>query len=315
MKKMKILWRVLLAIALSSCTNSNTNEKYDSTTFFLTDNYKVVKVDEGLKMAYLDLNPTGEKIILLLHGEPNYSLVYRNIAPNLCKKGYRVIVPDLIGFGNSSKPQNFNLITYSNHTKWLTEFISKLGLKNIHLFAHDWGAMISLRIIAEKPQLFDKVAISYGFLFDGTEKLPESFLGFRQYAKSDSSFSAGNIMDWGTYSKIPDSIKKKYDEPFKNPSDNYAVRKFPWLIPDNPNDKEGLINKRLTRKLRTYEKPFITIWGNHEDSLWEGKDSLLQNLIPGANKQEHFILESNHFIQEDQPQRLTNILLNFFNKK
>ncbi len=270
-------------------------------------------VQDSLKMAYLDLgNPEGD-IVLLMHGEPNYSYVYRNIAPNLIKEGYRVIIPDLIGFGYSSKPRDEEIISYSNHTKWLTQFIDQLQLNNIRLFAHDWGAMLTLRIVAGQPIRFQKVAISYGYLFEGTETIPESFKGFIAYAKNDSSFSPGNIMNWGSNISLADSIVQKYNQPFQKISDYRAVRKFPSLIPQQSSDKEAIINQKLNKKLALFDKPFITIWGNHKDEMWIGKDTLLQEMVEGAKDQTHYTLESNHFIQEDQAEQLSAILIDFFN--
>jgi len=310
-KKHITLITVLIIASLSGCNGLNETDKYNSTVFYATDQYQTVCVEADLSMSYLDLNPEGAKTILLLHGEPGYSFIYRNIAPDLCNAGYRVVIPDLIGFGHSSKPKERKRITYSNHTQWLNSFIDKLKLKQINLFAHDWGAMISLRIIADQPQLFNKVAISYGYLFDGAEPLPEAFLQFREYAKSDKSFSAGNIMDWGSNIVLADSVKAMYDKPFIEPSDLLAARIFPSLIPEKDDD-EALINKLLVAKLKTYDKPFVTIWGNHYDALWVGKDQLLQSMIPGAKDQKHYVLDSNHFIQEDQAQRLVSILLEYF---
>ncbi|MEX1382506.1 alpha/beta fold hydrolase [Lutibacter sp.] len=282
--------------------------------FFSADQYQFVQVDEGINMAYLDLGNSNNPIILLLHGEPNNSFIYRNIAPNLVKQNFRVIIPDLVGFGYSDKPKNAAIITYSNHTKWLHNFIDTLKLKNINLFAHDWGGMISLRIVAEKSTLFNKVAVSYSYLFEGNENIPESFIGFVNYAKNDATFSPGNIMDWGTNTKLPDTIKTAYNKPFKLQSDYNAVRKFPSLIPTQINDSEAIINKNLYKKLKLFSKPFITIWGNNQDLMWKGKDSILQQNIIGAKNQTHYTLESNHFIQEDKPEELTKILIAFFNE-
>jgi haloalkane dehalogenase len=263
-------------------------------------------------MAYLDLGSPTDPIILLVHGEPSSSFIYRNIAAELVKQGFRVLIPNLIGFGYSDKPTNAALITYLNHTKWLTNFINKLNLTNINLFAHDWGGMISLRIVADKPELFHKVAVSYSYLFEGNETIPDSFMSFVNYAKNEPSFSAGSIINWGTNTKLPDSIKAKYDEPFQSKNDFNAVRKFPSLIPTNEEDKEAILNKKLNIKLKNFNKPFITIWGNHADLMWKGKDSILQKNIPGAKNQTHYILNSNHFIHEDQPKELVQILLDFF---
>ena len=300
---------------LLACKNNTKSSKETlKIDFFSPDQYQLVQVDKGINMAYLDLGNSNHPTILLLHGEPNSSFIYRNIAPNLVKQNFRVIIPDLVGFGYSDKPKNAPIITYSNHTKWLNNFIDTLKLTNINLFAHDWGGMISLRIIAEKPKFFNKVAVSYSYLFEGNEEIPKSFIGFVNYAKNDATFSPGNIMDWGTNTKLPDTIKAVYDSPFKIESDYHAVRKFPSLIPDKISDLEAIINKNLNKKLKLFSKPFITIWGNNQDLMWKGKDSILQQNIVGAKNQIHYILDSNHFIQEDKPEKLTNILIAFFKK-
>jgi haloalkane dehalogenase len=263
-------------------------------------------------MAYATLGRANDPVVLLLHGEPNSSFVYREIAPLLAQQHFRVIVPDLVGFGYSDKPENPELISYAHQTKWLNAFIDRLDLTDIHLFAHDWGGMISLRIVAEKPHLFRKVAVSYSYLFEGDEKIPDSFLGFIDYARNDPDFSPGNIMDWGSKTKLPDSIKVKYNAPFQQTSDYLFARKFPSLIPRGTDDPEAIVNKKCNEQLKLFSKPFITIWGNHEDLMWKGKDSLLQIQILGAKDQTHHILNSGHFIQEDQPFELAKILIAFF---
>lgn len=296
-----------------SCKKSN--YKAEKIVFFTSKQYKFVTVGDSFKMAYLDIGNPTDPIILLVHGEPSSSFIYRNIATTLVKQHFRVIIPDLVGFGFSDKPSNSEIITYSNHTKWLTNFINKLKLTNINLFAHDWGGMIALRIVANQPELFQKVAVSYSYLFEGTETIPESFMDFVNYAQNESFFSAGNIMDWGSKIKLPDSIKTKYDSPFKSKNDFIAVRKFPSLIPTNKEDNEAILNRKLNLKLKNFKKPFVTIWGNHNDLMWNGKDSILQKMIPGAKNQTHFILNANHFIQEDVPEELSKILIQFFSIK
>jgi len=305
-----ILVIIFFSLAIISC--GRVEKPQNTLNFFASEQYKFTLVDENIKMAYLDIGSIDNPIVLLLHGEPNSSFVYRNIAPYLVKQNFRVIIPDLVGFGYSDKPKKNDIITYSNQTKWLNNFINNLKLTDINLFAHDWGGMISLRIVAERQNLFRKVAVSYSFLFEGTENIPESFMNFVNYAKSDPTFSAGNIMDWATNIKLSDSIKEKYNQPFVTKSDYNVVRKFPSLIPTNVQDNEAIINQRLNKKLKSFDKPFVTIWGNHNDLMWKGKDSILRKNIIGAKNQTHYILESNHFIQEDKPNELTQILIDLF---
>lgn len=301
---------VLLCIIFTSCFQ---NKKEAKVNFSDKKHFKYIAVDDHYKMAYLDLGNPENETVLLLHGEPNSSFVYRNIAPLLVAQNYRVIIPDLVGFGFSDKPKNKEIVTYTNHTKWMNNFIKNLNLSKINLFAHDWGGMISLRIVAEKPALFNKVAVSYSYLFEGNENIPTSFLGFVNYAKNDPSFLPGNIMDWGSNTKLKDSIKTIYNKPFKDSTDFISPRKFPSLIPLKEENKEAVVNKLLNKKLNNFTKPFITIWGNHKDLMWIGKDSILQENILGAKNKTHYTLDANHFIQEDKPKELAKILIDFFN--
>jgi len=306
---------ISFSLILSSCENGKKIDQEVLLIDFLTmEQYKFLEVDKDIKMAYLDIGNINDPIVLLLHGEPNNSFVFRNIAPFLVEQNFRVIIPDLVGFGYSDKPKNPDVITYSNQTNWLNTFIDNLKLADINLFAHDWGGMISLRIVAERQELFSKVAVSYSYLFEGVEEIPDSFIGFVNYAKNDPTFSPGNIMDWGTIIKLPDSIKAKYDSPFIHQTDYNSVRKFPSMIPSQIHDPEAILNKKLNKKLKQFAKPFITIWGNNQDLMWKGKDSLLQKNVIGAKNQKHYILNSDHFIQEDKPIELTKILISFFKK-
>lgn len=159
-------------------------------------------------MHYLDEGDRKRPIVLLLHGEPSWSFLYRNIIPPLVKHGYRVIAPDLIGFGKSDKLVEKSLYTYKNHTTWLIAFIERLGLDGINLYCHDWGGMIALRIVATNPDLFSSVIVSYAFLFTGEEQIPGSFLEWQNFSQTDTAFLPGSIVAWGSYAELSDDIQK-----------------------------------------------------------------------------------------------------------
>jgi len=305
---------ILLSILIFSAFTRESKAEKDifKTDFSDKTQYHFLEVGDDMQMAYLDIGNKKDPIVLLLHGEPASAYLYRNIAPQIADKGFRVIIPDLIGFGYSDKPKNPDAITYSSQTEWLTNFITKMELDEINLFAHDWGGMIGLRIVAKHQDKFKKVAVSYAYLFEGNEEIPESFMGFKNYAMNEPAFSAGNIINWGSNSKIPDTVKAVYDSYYTAATDYNALRKFPSMIPTEAKDKEAILNRELNKKLKSFEKPFMTIWGNHEDLMWKGKDILLQNSIAGAQKGSHYILESKHFIQEDQADELSQILIRFF---
>lgn len=271
-----------------------------------------LQIEPGLEMAYIDEGKKEDPIVLLLHGEPNWSFVYRNIIPVLVENGYRVVAPDLIGFGRSDKFENAQSYTYSNQTKWLKSFLSDLNLSEINLFAHDWGGMIVLRIIAERPELFSKVIISYAFLFTGEEEIPESFGQWKDFALNNPDFKPGQVMNWGSNKDLPEEIIHTYNLPFPDEKHMLAVRKYPSLIPMDPSDEEALINKKRRAQLRSFDKPFLTVWGDNEDKMWKDKDSILQLEVPGAKNLDHKKLKANHFIQEDQPAALAKLMVAFF---
>ncbi len=136
----------------------------------------------GLKMHYLDEGPPDANPVLLLHGVPSWSYLYRHIIPKIADK-YRVLAPDLIGFGKSDKPAKAKEHTFKAHIGWIQSFIDLLGLKEIILFGHDWGSLIGLRIAAEHPELFAGIIISNGMLPTGEHKMPLTFRLWKTFAR------------------------------------------------------------------------------------------------------------------------------------
>lgn len=270
-----------------------------------------VAIGQGLRMHYLDEGDPQHLVILLLHGEPSWSFLYRNIILFLVEQGYRVIAPDLIGFGKSDKIIDKKVYTYHNHTTWLSSFIESLELKSLHLYCHDWGGMIALRIVAAKPELFSSVIASYAFLFTGEEDIPQSFLDWQHFSQTDSAFLAGNIVNWGCYTELPNDILAAYNAPFPDETYKAAARVFLMMIPFHEEDPEAKINAQLREKLKTFDKPFLTIWGDNNDEMWHGKDKILQAEIPGAKGQHHRELHANHFLQEDQSEIIASIIIEF----
>jgi haloalkane dehalogenase len=274
-----------------------------------------VFIGDALRMHYVDEGDKKNPLILLLHGEPSWSFLYRNIIPLLVQEGYRVIAPDLIGFGKSDKFVERSIYTYQNHTAWLKAFIQRLSLENINLFCHDWGGMIALRLVATNPNLFSSVIVSYAFLFTGKEELPRSFKEWQLFSQRDLEFSAGSIVAKGTYTELKNDIREAYNAPFPDESYKAAARQFPVLFPTNEEDPEGKTNALLREKLKAFDKPFLTVWGNNLDEMWQGKDKILQQEIPGANGQDHRLLHADHFLQEDKPNEIAEIIIAFLSKR
>ena len=274
-----------------------------------------VSITPSLRMHYLDEGRADAPVVLLVHGEPTWSFYYRRMIPSLVEQGYRVVVPDLIGFGKSDKPTAATMHTYARHTAWLTTFMEQLGLTDVCLYGHDWGGMIALRIVADQPAWFAGVVVSYAFLFTGEESVPNSFRDWQHFSQTDPAFRAGTVVNLGSYTELPDAVRAAYDAPFPDETYKAGIRRFPMLIPTDPDDPEAQTNARLREKLKTFDKPFLTVWGDHADAMWQGKDTVLQAEVPRAQGQPHRVLSAGHFLQEDQPEVITEIIINFLTRR
>lgn len=264
---------------------------------------------DGMKMHYVD---EGEgPLVLLLHGEPSWSYLYRHMIKGLVEKGFRAVAPDLIGFGKSDKPTAAESYTYDNHTRWLTSLVTTLDLQHITLFCQDWGGLLGLRLVAYDSDRFDRVFASNTFLPTGNEPFPDSFLQWREFAEKSPDFIIGKVLQKGTYSPLSEEVVHAYNAPF--PSEDYKVgsRMFPKLVPADPQNPDGIENQNVWQKLTSFYKPFMTAFGA-DDPITRGARKIFPQIIPGCAGQQHLLLENaGHFIQEDQPETLVDLLVEF----
>lgn len=273
-----------------------------------------VNLKDGLRMHYVDVSTpldTGSAqgpLILLLHGEPSWSFLYRHMITDLVKKGYRCVAPDLIGFGKSDKPESQDAYTYQSHRDWLYELITALGLKDINLFCQDWGGLLGLRIAGEHPELFARIAASNTFLPTGDLAPGEAFLKWRDFSQNVSKLPIGKIIQGATVRKLSEAEIKAYNAPYPEENFKAAARKFPLLVPITPDDPAAAPNRAAWEGLKKFTKPFLTLFGD-SDPVTKGADLMFRRYVPGAKKQPHTtIAQGGHFIQEDKPLELTEHL-------
>jgi len=270
-----------------------------------------IEVDEGLRLHYLDEGHINKPIVLLLHGEPSWSYLYRKMIPIL-SSNFRVIAPDLIGFGKSDKLINREDYTYQKHHDWISTFIKKLDLKDIILFCQDWGGLIGLRIITEMENRFSMVIASNTTLPTGNVPMPESFIKWREYSQYSPGFDIGKVINMGTSLPLTDSVINGYNAPFPTEEYKAGARIFPTLVPVNRDDPESVKNVLAWETLKTWNKPFLTIFGD-EDSIMIGAEKVFKKLIPGSKGQNHKIINAGHFIQEDKGEELAKLIIEFYN--
>jgi haloalkane dehalogenase len=269
-----------------------------------------VDVDE-LRMHYVDEGPSDGEVVLLLHGEPSWSYLYRYMIPPLAEAGLRVIAPDLIGFGKSDKPTKKSDYSYAGHVAWMRQFVETLDLNGITLFCQDWGSLIGLRVAAENEQRFARIALGNGGMPTGDEEMPKAFKIWRAFARFSPWFPIGKIIQKATITELSDEIVAAYDAPFPSSRYKTGARAFPMLVPTTPDDPASDANRAAWKIFAEWQKPFLTMFSNR-DPVTRGAEAPWQETVPGAKNREHVeIRNAGHFLQEDKGPELAEELLNF----
>ncbi len=264
-----------------------------------------------LRMHYLDLGPPEAAPILLLHGEPSWSYLYRKMIPPLLAAGHRVVAPDLIGFGRSDKPAAIEDYSFQRHVDWMRAFLELLDLEQISLLCQDWGGLIGLRLVAEQGDRFDRVLAANTFLPTGDQGAPPALLEWREYARTVPELPVGKIVSRGCVQPLSEAEIAAYDAPFPDESYKAGARAFPQLVPITPSDPASEANRRAWLALMQWHKPFLTAFSD-SDPITRGADSYLQRYIPGTKDQPHRTLAGGgHFLQEDVAAELAQTLLDF----
>jgi haloalkane dehalogenase len=302
-------------------------------------------VGGGLRMAYVDEGPDDGEVVLLLHGEPSWSYLYRKMTPVLADAGFRVIAPDMMGMGRSDKPVQFADYSYLKHVAWVEAFIAELGLTDITVFVQDWGSLIGLRVVGDEPDLFARVVVANGRLpvvpeglklvtfpepplpndtltlpFDTCSEdnilvehfpaISECFAEWAVFALTGTAFRPSEVIEALTAVGLSEEERAAYDAPFPSRIYMTGPRVFPSLI----NTLGGPPNNAAAREVfNGWTKPLLTLFGRLDENL--GTDAVqaeMRDAVPGAQGQAHHAYEdAHHFIQEDQGPDLAARVIEF----
>ena len=269
-----------------------------------------LELGEGLRVHYLDEGPRDAPPVLMMHGEPSWCFLYRHMIGPVVDAGFRVIAPDLIGFGKSDKPTSKSVFTYSGHVAWMREWLEALDLSNILLACQDWGSLIGLRLVAAMPHRFAAVVLSNGGLPEG-QTAPPAFAAWRRFARYSPAFPIGGILQRGTARTLSPAEVAAYDAPFPTRASKAAARVFPSLVPLGPNDAVP-DQKAAWQVLEGFDKTFTCCFSD-ADPITRGGDAPFRSRIPGAKHDLHRTLKGSHFIQEDDPQGFVGAILDTAN--
>ena len=262
---------------------------------------------ETLRMHYLDENPSSDEVVLLLHGEPSWSYLYRHIIPILAQAGKRVIAPDLIGFGKSDKPAERSDYSYANHINWTTQLVDHLNLSNMILFAQDWGGLIGLRILTANPEKFSGLVVSNSGLPVGIGAT-EGFNQWLNFSQTVENFDSGKIVYQGSMKKLDEAEIAAYNAPFPDESFKAGPRVFPTLVPITNEHPQVQENIEAWEVLKKFDKPTIAIFGEYDFSFRD-QDKYIIEKIAGAKGMNHRRIEAGHFSQENQPELIAETIL------
>ncbi len=253
---------------------------------------------DGLRLHYLDEGPRDGPLVFLLHGEPTWSYLFRHMIPLLTAGGFRVVAPDLIGFGKSDKPLARAAYSYAGQVAWMREWIEALDLTALTLGCQDWGSLIGLRLAAEMPGRFHGIALSNGGLPAGQDP-PRAFAIWRAFSRYSPVFPIGGIVRRGTKRPLSPEEVAAYDAPFPTRASKVAARVYPGLVPfaGNPAVPDQL---RAWRVFERWEKPFLCCFADG-DPITRGGDAMWLERVPGTRGMSHRTLHGGHFIQEDDP--------------
>ncbi|MEY3338343.1 MAG: hypothetical protein RL245_1335 [Pseudomonadota bacterium] len=266
----------------------------------------------GLRIACIDEGPREAAPILLMHGEPTWSFLYRKMIPPLLAAGHRVVAPDLVGFGRSDKPSHPSDYSYRNHVLWMNAWLQVIDLQRITLFCQDWGSLIGLRMLTANPDRFARAVLANGGLPTGVGRsVPPAFKIWRAFARWSPWFPIGRIVATGCAQPLSQAEIAAYDAPFPTRRHRVAARMFPRFVPAEADNPEREANEAAWRVLESWNKPFLTLFSTR-DPITRGGERLFQKRVPGAAGQAHTAIRgAGHFLQEDKALELADHINRF----
>ena len=266
----------------------------------------------GVRLAWVEAGPGDGEPVLLLHGEPSWSFLYRTVMAVLADAGLRAIAVDLAGFGRSDKPAAVSDHSYARHVEWIRALaFDRLDLHGVTLVGQDWGGLIGLRLAAEHPGRFARIVAANTGLPTGDQPMPDVWLRFRELVHTAPSLSVSRLVQSGCQTTLSAPVLAAYDAPFPDETYMAGVRAMPGLVPTRPDDPASDANRAAWRQLSAWDKPFLVAFSDR-DPITAAMAPVLQRAVPGTAGIEHPVIAgAGHFLQEDEGERFGAIIASF----
>lgn len=285
--------------------------------FPYTPRYSEVADGQGgtLRIAWVQDGPETADPILLLHGEPSWSYLYRTMIPVLVAAGHRVVCPDLVGFGRSDKPTRREDHSYARHVEWMRALaFDVLGLHDVTLVGQDWGGLIGLRLAAEHPEHFARIVVANTGLPNGEQPMAEVWWQFREAITTAPKLDIGAFVQSGCRRPLSAPARAAYDAPF--PDDRYCAgpRAMPGLVPTAPDDPAAPANKAAWATLAASPTPMLVAFSD-SDPITGPMAAIFQREMHGAQGIDHPVIrDAGHFLQEDAGEELAAHIVEFLRR-
>ncbi|TFV56690.1 alpha/beta fold hydrolase [Mycobacterium sp. PS03-16] len=289
----------------------------DLPDFDYQPHYGEIDDDEGgrLRVAWIEAGPADADPVLMLHGEPSWSFLYRKMIPILAAAGHRVVCPDLVGFGRSDKPTRIEDHTYARHVEWMRALaFDVLDLQRVTLVGQDWGGLIGLRLAAEHPGRFTGIVVANTGLPTGDVPMPDIWWKFREAIQKAPNVDVGRFVEGGCRRPMPPEVRAGYDAPFPDDSFCAGPRAMPGLVPTSPDDPASAANRSAWEVLSQSETPMLVAFSD-SDPITGAMGPILRRQMRGAQGIDHpVIAEAAHFLQEDAGEDLATAIVDFLRR-
>jgi haloalkane dehalogenase len=287
----------------------------DLTGFPLAPRYVEVADPDGgasVRVATYAAGPENAPTVLMLHGEPTWSYLYRHVIDTVAAAGLRAVAIDLVGFGRSDKPAAAADHSYAAHVEWVRALaFDVLDLRDVTLVGQDWGGLLGLRLVAEHPDRFARVVAANTGLPTGDQDMPDVWWRFRRAVENAEDLDVGRLVQAGCRTPMSEQVRAAYDAPFPDESYKAGPRVMPTLVPTAADDPATEANRAAWSFLTRWEKPFLVAFSDG-DPITGGMAPVLRRAVPGAQGLDHPVLEgAGHFLQEDAGARLGEVVAAF----
>jgi haloalkane dehalogenase len=265
-----------------------------------------------LRVAWVEDGPAEADPVLMLHGEPSWSFLYRRMIPILVAAGHRVICPDLVGFGRSDKPTRIEDHSYARHVEWMRALaFDVLDLRQVTLVGQDWGGLIGLRLAAEHPDRFGRIVVANTGLPTGDLPMPEVWWNFRKAIQATPVLDVGRWVEAGCARPLTDAFREAYSAPFPDDAHCAGPRAMPLLVPTSPDDPATEANRAAWKALCDSTTPMLVAFSD-SDPITGPMAGIFASQMRGAQGVDHqTISNAGHFLQEDAGEDLAEAIARF----